>query len=325
MYRYIKLHYVQIFSDLFHYKLCIEKDFKFAIYSINIHKYLIMKKLILIATLLAFSVSIFAQFGPQGKIETKSMKSSILKEEREFSIYLPKSYSADNQKKYPVLYLLHGGGGSHKDWPVQGQLAAVANQLIDSKEACEMIIVCPEAGKTFMNYFNNPDWMYEDYFFKELIPYIESNYRTKTDKESRAIAGLSMGGQGTIVYASRHPEMFIGAYSLSGYLYRHDNLFWINFKDPVQKKVHQLVEDNNCVKMVKNATPAEIEKWKSVNWFVDCGDDDFTLKANLEYVIEMNAKGVPLQLRVRDGGHTWQYWHSGLYIMLPFVSDLFRK
>ena len=60
-----------------------------------------------------------------------------------------------------------------------------------------------------MNYFNSPDWKYEDYFFQELIPFIESNYRIKAERNSRAIAGLSMGGQGTVVYASHHPNCFV--------------------------------------------------------------------------------------------------------------------
>ncbi len=274
--------------------------------------------------LLVFFVCVaMAQMPAMGKIEYKTMPSKILKQDREYAIYLPKSYADNPDKKYPVLYLLHGGGGSHKDWPQQGCLAGVANQVIDANEATEMIVVCPEAGKNLMNYFNSPDWLYEDYFFQELIPYIESNYRVIADKKHRAIAGLSMGGGGTLVYAMHHPEMFCAAYAMSGYLYRQ-NLPFLNFNDPVQKKIHQLVEDNNCVKMVQNADNAKIDAMKTVNWFIDCGDDDFTFKPNLEFITAMQVAGVPMQIRVRDGGHTWEYWHSALYIALPFVSNCFR-
>jgi S-formylglutathione hydrolase FrmB len=226
---------------------------------------------------------------------------------------------------YPVLYLLHGGGGSHTDWPQKANLTEVANVLIDANDACDMIIVCPEAGKTFMNYFNNPDWMYEDYFFKELIPHIESTYRVKAEKKSRAIAGLSMGGGGTVVYASHHPEMFIAAYTMSGYLKRQDELFWINWDDPTTKKVHQLVEDNNCTNYLKNADKEKIKAMKTVNWFIDCGDDDFTFNPNIDYVMAMKEAGIPYQLRIRDGGHNWEYWHSALYIALPYISNYFRE
>lgn len=284
-----------------------------------------MKKITVTLFLFLFYIVSFGQWPGMGKVEYKTMPSKLLNQDREYAVYLPKSYDSSPDRTYPVLYLLHGGGGSHTDWAKQGGLAGAANQLIDGNEAVEMIVVCPEAGKDFMNYFNNPDWRYEDYFFEELMPYVDATYRTKAAKEFRAIAGLSMGGQGSVVYAQHHPELFAAAYTMSGYLYRHDNLFWIDWNNPVQKKVHQLVEDNNAVKFVQNAVPEKIEAMKTVKWFVDCGDDDFCFKANLEFVLAMQAAGIPMQVRVRDGGHTWEYWNSALYIALPFVSNIFRQ
>ncbi|MGD9929407.1 MAG: alpha/beta hydrolase [Mangrovibacterium sp.] len=285
-----------------------------------------MKKIISSVVFICMVITAFAQWPAMGKVEYKTMPSKILNEDREYAVYLPKNYTGNTGKSYPVLYLLHGGGGDHTDWPQKGSLAGVANQLIESNEATEMIIVCPEAGKTFMNYFNNPEWRYEDYFFQELIPYIESNYRVIADKKHRAIAGLSMGGGGTIVYASHHPEMFCAAYAMSAYLYHQKELFWLNTdKDPVQKKIHQLVDDNNCVKLVENADAGKVEAMKTLNWFIDCGDDDFTFIPNSELVLAMKNAGIPYQFRVRDGGHTWEYWHSALYLALPFVSDVFRQ
>ena len=106
-----------------------------------------MRKIVLIF-LFTYSYCFgFAQFPSTGKVEFKTMPSKILNEDREYSIYLPKSYSEETEKIYPVLYLLHGGGGSHTDWPGRGHVGDVANQLIDSKEACEMIIVCPRLVK----------------------------------------------------------------------------------------------------------------------------------------------------------------------------------
>lgn len=265
----------------------------------------------------------FAQFPGTGKVEFEKMRSKVLGVEREYAIYLPPGYDKSTDRSYPVLYLLHGGGGSHTDWIMAGHLPGIANQLIASEDACEMIVVCPEAGKGFMNYFNSPEWRYQDYFFEELIPYIDSNYRTLADKQHRAIAGLSMGGGATVVYAAAHPELFVAAYSMSGYFYRHDNLSWIDFNDPVQKKIHQLVEDHNCVRLIQNASAEQVEAWKTVRWFVDCGDDDFTYDANIAFVAAIRQKQLPYQLRIRDGGHTWEYWASALYLTLPFVSRSF--
>jgi len=284
-----------------------------------------MKKVISILFLLLTGLVSYSQKHTTGRVEYKIMHSNILNEEREYGIYLPKTYWADTLKSYPVLYLLHGKDGSDHDWADKANLAAVANLLIDSKEACEMIIVCPEAGKTFMNYFNSPDWRYEDYFFDEFVPYIDTHYRVKADRLHRAIAGLSMGGGGAIVYASHHPEMFCAAYSMSGYLRRQDELSAGKENDPVLEKLQKLVEDNNCIKYLQNASAQKIDSLKRVNWFIDCGDDDFTFETNTDFVMAMRKAGMPYQYRVRDGDHTWEYWHSALYIALPFLSDIFRQ
>lgn len=285
-----------------------------------------MNKYIYLATLIFCLLGniAHAQFFTGGKIEYKTMPSKILNEDREYAIFLPLGYEKNTTKKYPVLYLLHGGGASHKEWPEQGNLAQVASELIASKEACEMIIVCPEANKTFMNYFNNPEWRYQDYFFQEMIPYVEANYRVIADKKHRAVAGLSMGGGGTVVYAFSHPEMFCAAYEMSGYLYRQD-LSFLKSNNPSLEKMQKLVEDNNCVKLIQNADAVKVEALKTVNWFIDCGDDDFTLDANMEFEQALRKRQITHEFRIRNGGHIWEYWHSALYTALPYISDCFRE
>lgn len=283
-----------------------------------------MKKITSLLLLVFLTVQTFAQMSAAGKIEYSASPSEILGVEREFAIYLPKSYSTNPTKEYPVLYLLHGGGDRHTAWPQKGNLAEIANQLMDSKEATEMIIVCPDAGKIHMNYFNDDDWRYEDYFFQELIPYIESTYRVISDKNHRAVAGLSMGGGGTLVYAQHHPEIFAAAYAMSGYLYRMD-LPFLDPNDPETENRQRIVEDNNAVKLILNSSDAQVAKLKTVNWFIDCGDDDFTFDPNMEFIQAMRSKNIPYQLRVRDGGHTWQYWNTSLYTALPHISNIFRE
>lgn len=282
-----------------------------------------MKKLIsLIFALCVLCSTVWAQFGNTGK--TASFKSEILNVERNYNIYLPPSFNRNPDKTYPVLYLLHGGGGTNIDWFVRGHVADVAGGLLSAEEIGEMVIVSPDAGTGVMTYFNDKEWQYERFFFEEFIPYIEKTYRCGGSKQMRAIAGLSMGGQATFVYAFRHPELFSSAYEMSGYHYRH-NLQWFNLKDPVQARVHQIVEDNNSVKLVQNATKEQIEAAKTVKWFFDCGDDDFTYDANVQLVDAMRKAGIPRQFRVREGGHTWEYWQSGLYIALPFVDNFFER
>lgn len=281
-----------------------------------------MKKTII--TLLALLVPMLSLMA---QVRTDSIKSQILGEYKKFNIILPRSYNQNPETSYPILYLLHGGSGSYTDWSKKGMASESLSVMTASGEADQMIIVMPDASGSDTHpqgYFNGTDgtWKYEDHFFQELIPYVESHYRVKADKQHRAIAGLSMGGQGTFVYAFRHPELFSSAYAMSGYFYC--TLIKDHDKFPSTMVPYQVrIEQQNCINLMKNATKEQIEGMKTVKWFLDCGDDDFTYEANVELIQELRQAGVPYQLRVRDGGHTWEYWHSGLYIALPFISRNF--
>ena len=292
-----------------------------------------MKHSILILSVLFFSSQIFAQTGAfprQSKIETKTIQSTVLKTEREYNIFLPKSYETDVNKKYPILYLLHGLNDTNRGWSARGHLKDVADQLMTSGEACEMIIVTPNAGGNinegaWNGYFDMPGWSYETFFFTELLPHIEKTYRVIGDKQHRAIAGLSMGGGGATVYGQRHSDLFTAVYAMSALM---DILEPIG-QPPSQNSNEKMtflnnsVKEHNCVKYVTDADEARKAQLRSVKWFVDCGDDDFLLDRNIEFTQAMRAAQIPCEFRIRDGGHTWEYWHSALYTCLPFVTRCF--
>lgn len=273
-----------------------------------------------------------AQFpwGPQSKVMTDSIHSDILNAYRQYTVYLPVSYDTETTRTYPVLYLLHGMGGVNTSWFNDQRCKDVMDQLVASGEAEQMIIVSPNAGgmvnKDWNGYFNMPGWAYEDFFYKEFLPHIEKTYRVRADKEHRAIAGLSMGGGGATNYAQRHPEMFCAAYAMSALM----NIP-AGSENPTPDKNDMIslltksVIDNSCVKYVEEADDARKDQLRSVKWFVDCGDDDFLLDRNIEFVQAMRKAFVPVEFRVRDGGHTNEYWHSALYTCLPFVSRCFGK
>ncbi|MCI1779079.1 MAG: esterase family protein [Bacteroidales bacterium] len=256
------------------------------------------------------------------KCVTMEFHSNILGVTKKYNVYLPKGYYDNPGRKYPVLYLLHGHGGCYNDWNTTGDVTNVANRMIKAKQAKPMIIIMPDAGETLMDYFNTEGWRYEDFFFKEFLPAIEKTYRIDARKSKRAIAGLSMGGQGTIVYAMHHPELFSTAYGMSAYLYSTKDI--PNIKDPVEKRVQQLVQDNNAVVYAKNATSNQINSFKSVNWLLNVGDDDFTFPANIEFFNTFKKRGVPIELRVRDGYHCWEYWRACLRSALTYVSVNFE-
>lgn len=156
------------------------------------------------------------------RIERKTMPCKLLKtiSEREYSICLPASYSETDNRTYPVLYLLHGGGTHHTEWEENGRLQTVVDSLVAQGCMEEMIIICPEANKNNMIWFNAPHWKYEDYFFQELMPYMEQHYKIKAEKRYRGVAGFSMGGGASVVYGIHHPELFTMVFDMSGYLRR---------------------------------------------------------------------------------------------------------
>ena len=113
-------------------------------------------------------------WGPQSKVVTDSIYSTVLKTHRAYTIYLPQSYDKEADRKYPILYLLHGMSGVNTSWFTDQRVKDVMDQLTASGEACEMIIVSPNAGGNpatcWNGYFNMPGWAYEDFFYKESCP-----------------------------------------------------------------------------------------------------------------------------------------------------------
>mgnify|MGYP003623704132 CR=1 FL=1 len=290
-----------------------------------------MKRTLFLTLTLALTLSASAQWGPQSKVETKTIQSKVLGAERQYSIFLPKSYEVDTNKKYPILYLLHGMSGINTSWFQDQRAKEVADLLIASGEACEMIIVSPNAGGSIQEgawngYFDMPGWKYETFFYTEFLPHIESTYRVKADKQHRAIAGLSMGGGGATSYAQRHSDMFCAAYAISALMsIPEQGAAPSQQPDDKMAILTRSVIENSCVRYVEEADDARKQQLRSVAWFVDCGDDDFLLDRNLEFVQAMRKAGIPFEFRVRDGGHVNEYWHSALYICLPYVSRAFGK
>jgi len=280
-----------------------------------------MKKIVIVALLLCSG----AAFAQRSSVQQLKMHSDILGAEKEVTVYLPAGYEKSGER-YPVLYLLHGAWGSHTDWIEKGNAKFIADEAIAGGTALPMIIIMPDAkgegpdlaGKN-MGYFNLPGWAYEDYFFRELIPHIDKTFRTKAEKGLRAIAGLSMGGGGATFYAQRHPEYFSSACALSALV-----------DEPNSRAASRLGSDFaeagrkvNPVSFVKNATEAQLAALRSVRWYFDCGDDDHLIVGNLTLFLLMREKEVPMELRVRNGGHNWVYWQTALTPVLQFISTGF--
>lgn len=279
-------------------------------------------KVVLMLIALFIVVTATAQ---RGKITERSIKSDILKRNKNYCIYLPKSYEKDTIRYYPVLYLLHGLTNNYKSWRDLGSLERIANQIINAGNANEMIIVMPDAGTDYDGYFNSKEWKYEDFFFTEFIPTIEKTFRITSDKKHRAIAGLSMGGGGTLAYAMHHPEMFSSAYAMSALMGLRSMKEAICKLDERGTIFTKSVIENHCTEYLEKADEKKLAELKTVRWFLDCGDDDFLFLQNIEFVKAMKKAHIPYQFRVRDGYHDWCYWQESMFMALPFISNGFSK
>ena len=286
-----------------------------------------MKNLLLSS--LFFSLS-FLMMAQTGKVyDNLSMKSEILNMERKFAIYLPPDYET-SQRDYPVLYLLHGSGDNQTGWVQFGEVLRIADKAILEGSSTAMIVVMPDADTGQRGYFNSisGDWRYEDFFFQELMPFVENEYRIRKDKRYRAVAGLSMGGGGAFVYALRHPELFSSACPLSascGPLNMEDMDRYKSregMDNATDEELEAYYKKHSVLDMVKNMPD---EQKKAVRWFIDCGDDDFLYEGNSLVHIEMRKNNIPHEYRVRNGGHTWTYWRESLPLVLSFISDAFHQ
>lgn len=287
-----------------------------------------MKKIFVIITAVLFSLSLYGQDVKEQDpakhqarvfpipVEHLYFHSEILGVDKNFTVHVPRSYANSPDRYYPVVYMLHGAGENDWEWAnisvpmIQEAIACVTND----GSAAECIVVFPNANEAgHMGYFNIDDWKYEDYFFKELVPVVESRYRVLADKGHRAIGGLSMGGGGSFNYGMRHPEMFSSVYAISA---------------AVSPSLFDNTQDNGrgILPPAMNGgtyTPEQIEAAKSVNFVLDCGDDDFLFDANVATYQLMRKNGMKVQFRAYDGPHATFYWYDGLRRALVYFTRHF--
>ena len=285
-----------------------------------------MKPLYLFFVVLGTLCSSFAQTGKV--MDELKLNSKILKGERKFAVYLPPDYETSS-RSYPVLYLLHGYTDDQTGWVQFGEVQHIADKAINEGTATPMIIIMPDADTGLPGYTNaiSGNWNYEDFFFEEFMPHVEGRFRIKKKKQFRAVAGLSMGGGGSFLYALHRPDLFSSAAPLSAWMgpqtleEMNDFAKRENMKFE-EKNFNAFLERNNPLKLVDQTSK---ETLNSVRWYIDCGDDDFLYEANSLMHIKLRKKEVNHEFRIRDGGHTWTYWRTALPTVLAFISERFHQ
>jgi S-formylglutathione hydrolase FrmB len=283
-----------------------------------------------------FTISILSAFAqPAGKvIEDQVIHSDIMAKNVKYSVYLPPDYGI-SERKYPVVYLLHGYTDDHTGWLQFGEIDRYANKAIADGTIPPMIIVMPNGDSSwYINSFDGKE-KYEDFFVKEFMPSVEKSFRIRAQKKYRGIAGLSMGGFGTLYYALKYPELFSAAAPLSAAVFPDDEV--IGFTDEVWEKtfgqlygyhlkgknrLNAAWEAHSILKIVDTKTADELQQ---VRYWIDCGDDDFLTKGNCLLHIALTQKKVPHEFRVRDGAHNWTYWRTGITDALHFIGESFSQ
>ena len=239
--------------------------------------------------------------------------------ERRMSVYTPYGYDAKSRKKYPVLYLLHGGGGDEDAWAVLGRAVQILDNLIEQGKAVPMIVVMPNGNpnqyaspelqipvktdiKRYENNFDNYDSMVAD-----IVPFIESHYNVIKKREARAVAGLSMGGGQSFYIGLRNIDVFanIGIFS-SGLL--GGTAAGMAAFDP-EAQMPGLVSN-----------PAKYNKLDL--FYISCGEQDNRITGTKEFVDTLNRLGYAnVFYETYPGAHEWQVWRRSLS---AFVQKVFK-
>ncbi|MEX2215559.1 MAG: alpha/beta hydrolase-fold protein [Phycisphaeraceae bacterium] len=237
----------------------------------------------------------------RGRLEMVEYESKTVGAKRKVQVYLPPGY--EKERKYPVLYLLHGIGGSEYEWTRSGAADVILDNLHAGKKVVAMIVVLPngrastEVGPRDPIPKQSPAFeAFEKDLLSDLIPFIEKNYAVKADRESRALAGLSMGGGQSLNFGLGNLDTFawVGGFSSA----------------PNTKKPEELIK-----------APAEMSKKLKLLW-LSCGDSDGLMRVSREMHEALEAKKVPHVWEVYRGGHDFRIWKMNLYHFAPL---LFRE
>lgn len=254
---------------------------------------------------------------PAGSIVTREFDSAVLQRTWAYNIYLPDGYDS-HQWRYPVLYLLHGNGGTRNDWATLGAIQATADELIAAGEIPPALIVMPDAGTTW--YVDRKERM-QTAMFDDLLPDVAAHFRTVASRQGRLIGGLSMGGYGALRFVMLRPEMFAAAALLSPAIY-----------DP------EPPDDSSARRVgVFGAPKYDSGVWRSLNYpslwqaylakrtpvpmYINSGDDDnFLIESEaVKFYALLRANGQPAELRIVDGAHAWSVWQSTIGDALRYI------
>lgn len=266
----------------------------------------------------ACSVFVFSFFCFQtvraATVDTVDVFSAAMNKKVRTVIITPNGYAVG--KDYPVVYLLHGYSGNHSDW-----LRNVPS-VKDDADLYRVIVVCPDAQNSW--YYDspvNPAIKYETFVVKELVQWIDQNYKTKKDRSARGITGLSMGGHGALYLSLRHQDVYGAAGSMSGGvdIRPFPNNWELALLLGSYAQHSQNWEQHTVINSLPLLTP------NSLALTIDCGTGDFFFAVNNKLHDELMYRNIPHDYTVRPGVHNWTYWSGAVHYQLLFMHRYFTK
>ena len=236
-------------------------------------------------------------------------------------VIVPSQYFDKNlqEQRYPVLYLLHGAFGCYSDWPLKARLDSLSNEY-------GIIIVCPDGQDSwYVDSPVDPKMQFETYVSKELVAYIDKNYRTIAHRYMRAITGLSMGGHGAISLTFKHPDVFWSCGSMSGNMdiTQYPEKWFIKDRLGNYEENKQVWKDHAVCNLVDQLKASPLQP--APNIVIDEGLKDIFYKNNLALHDQLVEKGIDHEFYVRPGAHTWTYWINALDYHMLFFSKAFAR
>ena len=241
---------------------------------------------------------------PHGDIRIKRYYSPVAGAWRRFYVYTPPGYDTQTDKKYPVLYILHGGGEDERGWATQGNTDLILDNLIAENKAVPMLIVMVDAnmGPSGRGAFGQQSLAIFSRELREVvIPFVENSYRVAPGANNRALAGLSMGGLHTLHTGVRNTDMF-------SYLGVFSSGWWSN---------QPMISDPEYAFMKENA--ATINKNLKSLWIAMGGKEDIAYENCKTMMAKFDELGIKYSYTEHPGGHTWPVWRHNLYSFAPLL------
>lgn len=269
--------------------------------------------------------------------EGLSVYSPALKKEVSYSIVLPEGYE-DTNTEYPVLYMLHGIGGDNASWLEYGNVARVMDSMVKAEKIQPFIMVIPDGYLSYYSDTYDGNFLYETFFIKELVPYIDAKYRTRRNSASRSVIGFSMGGFGALSISLRNRNLFGSVVALSPsirtekqYMSEGPQKEWDNQWGRIfggtgkknQERLTSYYKKHSPYHILSNLNNDDL---KGFGIMLDVGDKEGTLcESNEELHRLLLNKGISHEWEVRCGGHDFNCWNAALPKAFRFIHKYFSE